>query len=368
VKDHYERTVQDFDSGGRKIYFLIHITRYVCQEPVRGRPGEICGKTFQADLEMIDEKSRLTKRFRDYLAEEALDRPFLSVAKDAGVSIMTVKRAAEAYFKEKEKWRLENLYCPVGIGIDEKHIGGQFCLVITDNDQHTLLDMFNNKDPETVRSVLESLKRVGSLQYVTMDMCLEYRSAVYEVFGQTVVIIADRFHVQKSCSEAMMKVRSILVESLPADQKAGTKNGADRLRINLENLTDYDKECMERMFEAVPLLRIAYALKEAFRSIYNYKSRARAEAAFERFCREIPKDEAFEPFRRFVRTVRQWHTEIFAYFDFNGASNGFTEAENALIGKRNIKGNGYSFETLRNLMLYGKGSTSFHPNHQLMKK
>ena len=364
VDSHSVRTVQDLDIAGKKVYLVIHNTRYICRERIRGKPDEICGKTFQPAIEMIDEKARVTKRFRDQIAERALCDPFLKVAEDFGVSDMTVKRALESYFEEKEKWRLENFYFPEGIGIDENHLNGRYCLVITDNDQNTLLDMYDNKDPSTVRDVLMALKDKGNLRYVTMDLCTEYRAAVEEIFGQQVAIIADRFHIQKLVNNAMMDTRTKLVEGLDEKVKTGTKYNANLLRINIENLTDNDKERMSRMFKAVPKLDIAYALKEAFRSIYSYKNRASAEKAYRRFCREIPEDKAFEPFRKVCRTIDAWYDQMFNYFDYEGASNGFTEAENGIISRRNIKGNGYSFKTLRGLSLYGKGSTAFQPNHQ----
>jgi transposase len=367
VDRHTVRTVQDLDSAGKKVFLVIHITRYICRESIRGKPGEICGKTFQPPIEMIDEKARLTKRFRDEIAGRALREPFLRVAQDYGISDMTVKRALESYIEEKEKWRLENFYCPIGIGIDENHLNSRYCLMITDNDQHTLLDMFDNKDPSTVRSVLMALKEKENLQYVTMDLSSEYRAAVEEVFGQKAAIIADRFHVQKLINNAMMDTRTNLVSKLDVKVRSGTKYNANLLRINIENLTDKDKERMSRMFKAVPMLDKAYGLKEAFRSIYMCKDRVSAEKAFKRFCREIPGDEAFEPFRKTCRTIRTWHEQVFNYFDYDGASNGFTEAENGIVSRRNMQGNGYSFKTLRGLALYGKGSTGFHPNRQAEK-
>lgn len=364
VDGHSVRTVQDLDSSGKKVYLVIHITRYMCREPIRGKPGEICGKTFQPFIEMIDEKARVTKRFRDRIAERALNEPFLRVAEEYGISDMTVKRALDSYIEEKEKWRLENFYCPEGIGIDENHLNGRYCLVITDNDQHTLLDIYDNKDPDTVRSVFKALKDKDNLRYVTMDLSTEYRAAVEEVFGQKIAIIADRFHVQKLINEAMMETRGNLAAGLNDKVKSGTRYNANLLRINIENLTDNNKERMSRMFKAVPKLDVAYALKEAFRSIYSYKNRASAEKAYKRFCHEIPEDQEFEPFRKTCRTIGNWYDQVFNYFDYDGASNGFTEAENGIISRRNIQGNGYSFETLRGLALYGKGSTGFRPNHQ----
>ena len=368
VDKYSTRTVQDLECSGKKVFLHVETIRYSCQEPVPGNPQEHCGKTFQADVEMIAKKARVTKRFRNVLAEEALSIPFLKVAEAYSVSNMTVKRSFEKYLEEKEQWKKENFYCPTGIGIDENHLNGQYCLVVTDNDQNTLLDIFDNKDPETVRDVLQELKNKNNLQYVTMDLCAEYRSAVKEVFGQKVAVIADHYHVQKLVNDAMMATRKNLVEAMPANKRSGTKYNANLLKKNLENLTDYDKERMARSFKAIPGSDMTYALKEAFRSIYSYTSRESAEKAFERFCKEIPEEEAFEPFRKLCRTIRQWHKEVFNYFDYDRASNGFTEAVNGIISGRNAQGNGYSFPILRGLALYGKGNTAFRPSAQGKRK
>ena len=355
------RTVRDLDIAGKRLYLNITVHQYQCQEVIPGKKKQICGKTFWDKPEMIREKAQVTIRFEKELVSSALDTSFQKVADKYGVSDMTVKRALDRYFEEKEKWREDHLYCPIGIGIDENHIAGQYCLVIVDLDQHRLLDMYRDKDPETVRSVLEKLKEKERLQYVTMDLSSEYRACVREVFGQKISIIADHYHVQNLFMAAMLDTKKKLEEQLGAEMKRDISFNINKLRKNLEDLTDTDKEEMSRMFKAMPGLDTAYALKEAFRSIYNYKNRSAAEKAFERFCKEIPEDSAFEVFRKKAKTIRQWHKEVFNYFDYDGASNGFTEAENGLISRRNVIGNGYSFEILRDLALYGKGNTAFHP-------
>ena len=361
VKDHLTRTVQDFDSGGQHVYLIVHITRYQCQNKTSKR---ICGKTYTDDLQMIDCRARMTQRYRDYIVSKALSYPFLRVANECSISDMTVRRALDSWSDEREEWRLQNLYCPSSIGIDENHISGQFCLVITDNEHHTLLEIMDNKDPETVRIVLEQLKEKGIPQSVTMDMCLEYRSAVYEVFGQHSAIVVDHFHVVKLILEAMMEIRKNLIAENEDSPIAGLKYNAMKLKTNLEDLTDEDKRTLARLFKAVPGLLTAYKLKESLRSIWCCKSREDAEMGFNKVTEAIPEDEAFEPYRRVIRTMNQWKPEIFNFFEYEGVSNGFTECVNGLISRRNLNGNGYSFKMIRILSLYGKGSIAFHPDQE----
>ena len=80
IDKHSERTVQDLECAGKKVYLIFLITRYSCMEPVPGNPSQICGKTYQAENEMFADKERVTRRFRNMLAEEALTSPFQTVA------------------------------------------------------------------------------------------------------------------------------------------------------------------------------------------------------------------------------------------------------------------------------------------------
>lgn len=194
-----------------------------------------------------------------------------------------------------------------------------------------------------------------------MDMWAAYKDAVYEVFGDRVLVVVDHFHVIKELINQVMEVRKNIYDDLPAGTFKDHRNHLSLLKMNLENFDDEAKTQANRLFKAVPKLKMLFMLKESFRAIYNLTDRKEAEEAFEKWVEQIPKDDDFKPLKSFVKTVRRWHKEIFNFFDTDGASNATTEALNGVIKKVNRKGNGYSFEVLRAKILYGAGTKNYRP-------
>ena len=75
------------------------------------------------------------------------------------------------------------------------------------------------------------------------------------------------------------------------------------------------------------------------------------------FLKSFPKDGLFDCFRDLAKTVHNFHAQIFNYWDCPIAiTNGYTECANRLIRETNMKGRGYSFDTLRARSLYRKNN------------
>ncbi len=84
------------------------------------------------------------------------------------------------------------------------------------------------------------------------------------------------------------------------------------------------------------------------RLIYTARDRADAEQRLHRwltFC----ADSDIGELHRLARTIDSWRTELLAYFDTGGVSNGPTEATNLLIKK--VKRSGHGFRNLNNYRL-----------------
>lgn len=99
----------------------------------------------------------------------------------------------------------------------------------------------------------------------------------------------------------------------------------------------------------------AYDLKEDFFDIYDEQpsSREDAEETFDAWRESIPEDEAYNPFRGLAKTVENHREFIFNYWECpSRISNGYTECANRLINETDMRGRGYSFETLRARTLY----------------
>lgn len=136
-----------------------------------------------------------------------------------------------------------------------------------------------------------------------------------------------------------------------------SKSLAYALRKRTRSLIAYEASALRELCgdDSYSTLMTAYDLKEDFFDIYDESpaSREDAEAAFDAWSASILKDEAFEPFRVLARTVENHREFIFNYWGCPSRfSNGYTECANRLINETDMRGRGYSLETLRARTLY----------------
>lgn len=95
----------------------------------------------------------------------------------------------------------------------------------------------------------------------------------------------------------------------------------------------------------VSSLKAAYDAKEAFYDIWDLQDRAEAEETYRKWVRDLPEAMA-TPFKKTTTAMRNWHPEIFAYFDHR-VTNAYTEAANGVLKIANRLGRGYSFPVIR---------------------
>ncbi len=83
--------------------------------------------------------------------------------------------------------------------------------VIIDHDHQCVLEVLENREKTTVLAYLRQAKEHGPLAHVeevTTDMWDAYAEAAKEVFGETVAITIDRFHVMKNFQESLTAARA----------------------------------------------------------------------------------------------------------------------------------------------------------------
>lgn len=343
------RYIKDLDAHGWHVELAVPVHRYKC---VR------CGTSFTEAFESFDSNARITNRLRDKIATTSLDRPFLQVAKEYDLTDTTVKRVFTQWVQKQDDQKLEEVYAPKVLGIDEAHLVGEMRCVLTDNEDNSILDILENRNTHTVKKALQSLKNKEKLTVVTMDMYPAYRAAVYDVFGGNVVVVVDHFHVIQIVTKQLNNIRVRLKKEVDKEDRKILRHDRHLLLTNIEDLSEADRAELFRIFKKFPQFKTAYSLKESFRSIYQCRTRIDAEVAFSKWASSVPKDDdRFDGFKTVIKTVKSWYTEIFNYFDYR-YTNAFTECFNGIIKKMNRAGNGYSFEVLRAKMLYGTAATN----------
>lgn len=177
------------------------------------------------------------------------------------------------------------------LGIDEhsylKHF--QFVTMVVDLDRQTVLHVADDRTAETLASYFDSLsleERLG-IEAIAMDMWDPYRRTVRDyVPDGDLKIVFDKFHVMRHVIEAMDQVRR-------REQRDLRKHGDRRLtgtkflwlKSNVGR-RDFSAES-RRQFRALRQSTLksarAWAMKEAFRHIWDYRSVPAARTFFDRW-------------------------------------------------------------------------------------
>ena len=273
---------------------------------------------------------------------------------------MTVKNVFEEYIRDyDEKLRFRT---PAFLGIDEikiKRIGE--VTVITDLEHRTLYDMLNGRNQRTLTEYFMNMPDRDKVMWVCSDMYRPFEKSIATAMPNARWAI-DHFHVVMKANEAVDSVRRSLQTTMTKKDRIKTKRGlAYTLKTRRRDLTGEEAEKIRllRGVDELKPLATAFDVKEDFFDIWdeNPTSKRNAQKAFQTWEDNIPEGELFDAFRTLAKTVRNFYTQIFQYWDCPIAiSNGYTECANRLIRESNMKGRGYSFETLRGRSLYRKAN------------
>lgn len=350
-----ELRIVDTQLKGLPTVLRIIIPRYRCQ-------NEDDKHIWRPYFNSIDEKHKMTRRALLNLTEKSMRTTFEDAAIDFAITANTVKNVF-VDFMEENKTKLV-FKTPTFIGIDEikiKKLGE--VTVITDLEHRTLFDMLLGRNQKALTEYFMNLQDREEVLWVCSDMYRPFEKSISSAMPNARWTI-DHFHVVMKANEAVDAVRREIQKELDKKSRIKTKHGlAYTLKKRLKDLDTEEAQTIKhiRVNEKLSPLCVAYDLKEDFFNIYddNPTSRDNAIQAFEDWKEEIPKDSLYDKFRELAKTVENFKTQIFQYWDCPIAiSNGYTECTNRIIRENNLRGRGYSFEVLRARTLYRKANLS----------
>ena len=195
-----------------------------------------------------------------------------------------------------------------------------------DHSNGRVLDVLESREKEAVVAWLKAGKEsglLGQLEEVTCDMWDAYVEATKEVFGQTVRVTIDRFHVMKNFQDQLMEARRQIQRQLPKEQAKELKGSRWLWVTNPENL---DAEQLKRQF---PELGRLAEHREGLRRIFEDEQVNSAQAGVARlrdWCRQGNRL-GLAALEKFSRTLDNWMDKIANYF-VSRSSNGRTEGFN----------------------------------------
>ena len=208
-----------------------------------------------------------------------------------------------------------------------------------DHSNGRVLDVLESREKEAVVAWLKAGKEsglLGQLEEVTCDMWDAYVEATKEVFGQTVRVTIDRFHVMKNFQDQLMEARRQIQRQLPKEQAKELKGSRWLWVTNPENLDAEQRKELERLKRQFPELGRLAEHREGLRRIFEDEQVNSAQAGVTRlrdWCRRGQRL-ALAALQKFNQTLDNWMDKIANYFasrSSNGRTEGFNRGLRAIL-------------------------------------
>lgn len=219
---------------------------------------------------------------------------------------------------------------------------GRYRLVISAPELGIVLDVLENRLKSSLEEWFDQRGTAwcAHVEVWCADMWDAYHEAARAKLPNARPVV-DRFHVMKNLLDVITKARRAIQSQADEATKAILKGCRWLVVKNRENLTDEEREKLDRMLAASPELKTCYELKEAFRDWFN--APLDRQTAEKDLLTWIAKAEAsgLKSLQSFIKTLNNWWDKILNYFD-GRHSNGFAEGINLKIKMINRRGYGYA--------------------------
>lgn len=320
----------------KPVFLVLHKRRFRCLS---------CKKVFSEPDPLFGARRRSSQRFRKHLGQEALHQTVRHVAQREGVGESLVRRCVTE--EAKRLLGVPEKPPPARIlGLDEFSIrkGQVYDTAVMDIEKKMVSGVVSGHRQREVQAFLERLPAPERVQVVVMDMHEPFRQAV-ELCLPRAKIVVDKFHVLLHVHRALDQVRTSLQ---PQRGKKGELFRSRHLLLTgVERLTPERSARLLDVLGRYPLLRRAWALKEAFRAWYQTATRTEAAQRLRAWEAEV-QEEGLAPFQALSPMLRDWRQEILNYFDHR-YTNGFVEGKNNRI--KVIKRMAYGYRNNHNFRL-----------------
>ena len=306
--------------------------RYVCP----------CGKRFYEDNTLIQRYQRFSLEWNQAVKIRSIKgKTFKETADLYGTSATTIIRRFDQLAKKETKF-VKKL--PKVIAIDEYKGDtreGKYQLIIADGVTKEPIDILPNRYKKTIKHYLQ--QHGEKVQIVIMDMSPAFKAAVQGALGKP-IIVADRFHFCRYIYWALDGVRRRVQSTWHDYDRKKCKKMRYVFHRASERLTDEDRWYLNRYLSMSEELRIAYELKERFRSWFKQAKEngqeklLQTKESLKDFYQQVEKEQITE-FQKAIKTLQNWQVEVLNSFAFD-YSNGFLEGINNLtkVLKRNAFG------------------------------
>lgn len=216
-----------------------------------------------------------------------------------------------------------------------------------DHTNRRVLEVLENREKSTVQAYLQKGKESGlfaGLEEVTTDMWDGYVAATRAVFGPSVALVIDRFHVMKNLQEQLTNARREVQRGLSAEERKALKGSRWLWQTNWENLDSDQQAALTELKKRFPQLQQLADQREALRALFEDRQIADPSAGESRLRQwlEAARRLGLASLNRFCQTLERWLEPIANYFrrrSSNGRTEGFNHGLRSILWRAFGMGN-----------------------------
>jgi len=375
------------------------VVRRLAHEPLGWRPTTLevtvrryrctgCGHVWRQDTSLAAEpRAKLSRRGLAW-ALEGIVIAHLTVARVAEGLGVAWNTANDAVLAQGTRVLIEdpNRFDGVRVlGVDEhvwRHTrkGDKYVTVIIDltpirdrSGPARLLDMVEGRSKRVFKEWLAARPQAWreAIEVAAMDGFTGFKSATAEELPDAAAVM-DPFHVVRLAGDALDQCRRRVQQELHGHR--GRKDDPlYRARRTLHTgaglLTDKQQTRLQELFvleEHVPV-EATWGIYQRMIAAYREKDRSLGRAAMEALIDAVSQDvpAGLDELRKLGRTLKARATDVLAYFERPGTSNGPTEAINGRL--EHLRGSALGFRNLtnyiaRSLLESGGFRPQLHPH------
>nr|ADO19243.1 transposase [Nostoc flagelliforme str. Sunitezuoqi] len=332
--------VKDLPMGDKEVILNLNRRRFKCKK---------CRKTFNEKLDFVGTRKGYTHRYASNIVRQVINSNVSSVARNNGLTDEEVNSMIDDIAQDLIPIDVKNLK---RLGIDEISLvkgQGKFIVVLVDIDTGKLIGLVKERKQIEIEQAMRKWgeKVLKQIEEVSIDMTGNYKYLIEKICPNASVTV-DRFHLTKIVHEELNSARiaekKIASELNVSEREKIFKSlkGNKFTILKAENkLTEKQKDKLEQIREASPLIAIMHSLKEDFHNIFD-KSKDLETGTLE-LINWLKKAEPY--YQKSVQTIKRWFGEIVGYFERRTTS-GVVEGINNKL--KLIKRSGFGFKNFCN--------------------
>lgn len=327
-----QRNVRDLDVVESKVY--ISFTQYdLCCS---------CGYEGEENVEFVEGYSRYTRRFE----ERVVLLCQVMTIKDTSKLMRIGWEATKNIDKRNIRRYIVDIseIEPKKIGIDEVAYekGHKYLTIVRDIDLGKVIWVGKKRKQKTLDEFFEKLgiRKCQNIELAVMDMWDPYIASVKAY--TPAAIIFDKFHIAKSITEAVDKVRKKEFAKADPEERKMMKHKRFLILSRQKNLISEKKEVLRQLLDQNKVLFTAYLLKEQALDIFDEHHQSIGLKRFEKWFENVA-EAGIEQFNEVVKRIKKYFYGISNYF-IHRLTNAQSEGFNTKINV--IKRKAYGFRDL----------------------